>query len=244
MPAAAQSRSPPACRNRAPARRCRPRPGFRAPARRRCACGPRRRCGLRPTEFGPGEIDIFEDAEAGFLRLEREQALDALVGDDDHFAGLQVAHEARADDVERTGFRRQDPGAVEIAQHQRTDAERVAARRSSSSTVSATSEKAPSTWRIASMKRELRSRSLAGRHQVQDRLGVGGRGEDRALLLQRALHGQRVGEVAVVGDGEAALGKLGEERLDVAQAGAAGGGIAGVADGAGALKLLHAPPAW
>ena len=77
---------------------------------------------------------------------------------------------------------------------------------------------------------------LAGGDQVQDRLGVGGRREDRALLLQRALHGHGVGDVAVVGDGEAAVGKLGEEGLDVAQAGAAGGGVARVADGAGALQ--------
>ena len=63
----------------------------------------------------------------GLLRLERKQALDALGGDDDHLAGLQVAHETRADDVERAGFGSQDPGAVEIAEHQRPDAERIAA---------------------------------------------------------------------------------------------------------------------
>ena len=32
----------------------------------------------------------------------------------------------RADDVERAGLGRQDPGAVELAQHQRPDAQRVA----------------------------------------------------------------------------------------------------------------------
>jgi len=39
-----------------------------------------------------------------------------------------------------------------------------------------------------------------------------------------------------VGDGEAAVGQFGEERLDVAHAGAAGGGVARVADGAVALQ--------
>ena len=43
--------------------------------------------------IGPGEIDIFEDAEARPARLERKHALDAALGDDDHFAGLDVAHE-------------------------------------------------------------------------------------------------------------------------------------------------------
>ena len=59
------------------------------------------------------------------------------------------------------------------------------------------------------------------------------------LLLQRALHGHGVGEIAVVGDGEAAVGKFGKERLDVAQAGAAGGGVARVADGARALQAAR-----
>ena len=45
----------------------------------------------------------------GLLRREGEQALDALGGDDDHLARLDVAHEARADDVEGAGLRGQDP---------------------------------------------------------------------------------------------------------------------------------------
>ena len=57
-------------------------------------------------------------------------------------------------------------------------------------------------------------------------------------LLQRALHGHRIGEVAVVGDGEAAIGEFGEERLHVAQARTAGGGVARVADGAVARQPL------
>ena len=50
-----------------------------------------------------------------------------FLGDDDHLAGLDVAHEARADDVEGAGLRGEDIGAVEIAEHQRPDAERIAA---------------------------------------------------------------------------------------------------------------------
>ena len=48
----------------------------------------------------------------------------------------------------------------------------------------------------------------------------------------RSCERQRVGEIAVVGDGEAAAGELGEERLDVALDRAAVGGVADVADGA------------
>jgi hypothetical protein len=45
---------------------------------------------------------------------------------------------------------------------------------------------------------------FADRDQVQDGLGVRGRGKDRAARLQFALHGQGVGDVAIVGDREAA----------------------------------------
>ena len=41
-----------------------------------------------------------------------------------------------------------------------------------------------------------------------------------------------------MGDGEAAIGEFGEERLDVAHAGAAGRGIARMADGAVALQAV------
>src|SRR5688572_31241909 len=41
-------------------------------------------------------------------------------------AVLDVAHVARIDDVERAGFRGEDRMAVELADHQRADAERVA----------------------------------------------------------------------------------------------------------------------
>ncbi len=47
--------------------------------------------------------------------------------------------------------------------------------------------------------------------QMQDDFGVGGRLEDRAAFLQDRAQRQRVGEVAVVGDGNAAAGKFGEE---------------------------------
>ena len=182
----------------------------------------------------PREIDIFEDAEARFLRLERESALDALGGDDHHLAGLQVAHEARADDVERAGLGGEDPGAVEIAEHQRPDAERVAARRSSSSTVSATSEKAPSTWRIASMKRALMSRSLlvamrcrmVSVSEVDEKIApcfCSARCTVMALVMLPLW--------AMARPPSASSAK---KRLHVAQAGAAGGGVARMADGAGA----------
>ncbi len=69
--------------------------------------------------------------------------------------------------------------------------------------VSATSEKAPSTWRTASMKRELMSRFFAEGDQVKACVSVSeveGKIEPRFCSARCTRHG--VGEVAVVGDGE------------------------------------------
>ena len=52
--------------------------------------------------------------------------------------------------------------------------------------------------------------------------------EPRRLSVRLKLH--RVREIAVVRDREAAFGKLGEQRLDVAKRGLAGGRIADMAD--------------
>ena len=71
----------------------------------------------------------------------------------------------------------------------------------------------------------------AARRQMDDGFGVGGRLEDRALPHQFGAQGMGVGEIAVMGDGQAAARQIGEDRLDVAGVGAAGGGIAVMADG-------------
>src|SRR3712207_407768 len=52
------------------------------------------------------------------------ERLDALVGDHHDLAVLDVAHEARPDDVEGAGLGGQDVAALELAQHQRPDPER------------------------------------------------------------------------------------------------------------------------
>ena len=65
---------------------------------------------------------------------------------------------------------------------------------------------------------------------MHDGFGVGGGLEDRALPHQFGAQGMGIGEIAVMGDGDAAAGQIGEDRLDVAGVGAAGGGIAHMAD--------------
>jgi hypothetical protein len=73
----------------------------------------------------PREVDIFEDAGPRRLRRERLVAVGAGLVEHDDFAGLDVADILGADHVERTGFRGQDRAAVEVAEHQRANAERI-----------------------------------------------------------------------------------------------------------------------
>ena len=131
----------------------------------------------------------------------------------------------------------QDRAAVEFAQHQRADAERIA--RADQLLVGERDQ------RVGAL--DLRERldeavddaraARAGRKQEHD-LGVGGRLADRAVADQFAPQRQAVGEIAVVGDREAAGVELGEQRLDVAQDRLAGGGIADMADRGGAGQAL------
>ena len=56
----------------------------------------------------------------------KRNALEPSSGDHHDLAVLDIADEAGADDVERAGLRGEDVTAVELAQHQRADAQRVA----------------------------------------------------------------------------------------------------------------------
>src|SRR5664279_2903328 len=94
----------------------------------------------------PREIDVFEDTRPRRHRRERLMRLHAVLVEDHHFAVLHVAHVLRADDVERAGLRGQNRAAVELADHQRADAEWIARAATASSTVSSracASSKAP-----------------------------------------------------------------------------------------------------
>ena len=59
-------------------------------------------------------------------RRERLMRLRAFLIEDDDFAVFDVAHILGADDVECACFGRQDRAAVEFADHERANAERIA----------------------------------------------------------------------------------------------------------------------
>ena len=177
----------------------------------------------------PREIDVFEDAGPRRHRRERLVRLRAVLVEHDDLAVLDVAHVFGADDVERAGFRGEDRAAVELADHQRADAERVAR---ADELLVGEADEGIGAFELAQALDEAVDETVAAgaRHQMQDHLGVGGRLHHRAVVHQLAAQRQAVGEIAVVADGEAAAVELGEQRLHVAQDGLAGGRIAHMAD--------------
>ena len=195
------SRSRPGCRCRAPGRPDRPRPAPPWPARRRCGGGSRRPTGRRSRCRGGRNRPSRRCRSAARSALEREEALDALGGGDHHLAGLDLADEVGADDVEGAGLRGEHPG-------RRRARPSISGRTPSGSRtpisferVIATIEKAPSTRRSASFIRsgmvfwiERAIRWMM--HSVSEPDWKIEPSLDQ-LLAQR----EGVGQVAVVGDG-------------------------------------------
>ncbi len=166
----------------------------------------------------------------------------AVFVEDQHLAILDVADILGADDIERAGFRGEDRTAVELAQHQRPDAERIA--RADEFLVGET-DKSVGALEYAQTFDEAIDEAIAVRasHQMQDDLGVGGRLHHRAFADQLAAQCQAVGQIAIMADSKAAGIELGEQRLHVAQDGFAGGRIADMADGGVAGEPVdHLPP--
>ena len=190
---------------------------------------------------GAREIHMLEDAEARALRLERHGGAQAGVVDGDHLSGQDVAHVFGADDVERAGLGGQDPGLADAAEHQRTHAQRVA---HADQRVGGQGEHGERALHPAQgVLQTLGDGAVEGAgHQVQHRLGVRGGVEQRAALDQLPLDLEGVGQVAVMGDGDAADGEVAVEGLHVADRGlalGAGGRVAHMADAGAAGKLGH-----
>ena len=179
-------------------------------------------------------------SRAGIFRHEAV-ALEALAGDHHHLAILHLAHELGADDVERAGLRREHPSLAEPAEHERPDAVGIA--RADQLLVGEADQ------RIGAFDLEQRldefldeALLLAARDEMEDHLGVGGRLADGALLDQPVAQGERVGEIAVMGEREAAGVEIDEERLHVAQDRIAAGRVADMADGHVAFQALDHRP--
>ena len=153
----------------------------------------------------------------------------AVLVEHQNLAVLDVAHILRADDVERAGFGGEDRAAVELAEHQRPDAERIAG---ADQLLVGEADEGVGAFEHAQPLDEAVDETVAvrARHEMQDDLGVRRRLHHGAFAHQLAAQRQSVGEIAVVADGKAAGIELGEQRLHIAQDGLAGGRIAHMAD--------------
>ncbi len=189
------------------------------------------------TEVGAREIDVFEDAGPRRAHGEGAVALEPGLRDHHDLAVLHLAHELRADHVERARLGGEHVGGVEPADDERADADGIA--RADQHVVGQAHERIGALDLAQRLDEALDDAALlrAG-EKMQDDLGVGGRLTDGARGDQLLAHGQGVGEVAVVGDGEAAGVDVGKERLHVAQHGVASRRVAVVADGEVALQAL------
>src|SRR5215469_5053936 len=178
---------------------------------------------------GPREVDVLEDAETLVRIFEGLAAFDAAGADGDHLAGLDIAHEGGADDVERAAFRRQNVSVAELTQHQRADAERVT--HADQSVLRQRHERVSAFDLTQRFGHPLFDRVLERRRdEMDDHLGVRGRLEDAAAPDQAVAQVVGVGEVAVMADRQAAESEVGEQWLDIAQRNLAGGRIADMAD--------------
>ncbi len=139
----------------------------------------------------------------------------AFLVEDQNFAVLDITHILRADNVERAGFGSEDRAAVEPAQHQRPDAERIA--RADQLLVGETDEGIGAFEHAQAFDQAVDEAVAArARDQMQDHLGVGGRLHHGAFAHQLAAQRQAVGQIAVVPNGEAASVQFGKQRLHVA----------------------------
>ena len=118
--------------------------------------------------------------------------------DPDDLAGPDLTHGVGADEVERAGFRCDDPVLTDLPEHERPEAERVAERderrrpraRSPSTRLPA----------AASPGDRLLERRRIARDQRRDELRVRARGEPNAVLDQLGAQLLDVHEVAVVAE--------------------------------------------
>ena len=194
---------------------------------------------VRDPGVRPGQVDELEQAALRLGGCEPVALQPALI-DGDHLAGLDLAHERRTDDVQGCGFRGHDPAsALQPADHQRTDALRVA-RGVQRVVVHEHQAEGPAHMRkLVDGGRQHRLALVRGQQRAE-KLGVGGgvhqgaqgQGAGPGLCVcdpDRQLVG--VGQVPVVAQGQVARAGGAERRLRVLPDTGPSGGVAAVADG-------------
>src|SRR5882762_10343714 len=154
------------------------------------------------------------------------------------FAGFDFADVGGVEKIESAGFGGDDPGILafrgrELAEDERTEATGIA---DGVEFVLREDEQRVGAFDLIEGVAE-RAGEIAGLRagdEMDDDFGVAISLEDGAAMLELAAPVGCVGKIAVVADGDFALVAIDHDGLGVENGFVAGGGIAGVADGAGA----------
>ena len=177
---------------------------------------------------GAREVDVLEDAVGGAVGGDDLARLEPVGGQRDELAGLHLAHQLGADDVEGAALRGDAEAVAELAERERPDAVRVAegdhgALGHHHGRVGALEPRHHRGDRVLDRPR------LLDRDQGGDDLRVGGAAEVDPALAQLVVELDRVGQVAVVRERDLAA-VVAPDRLRVLPRAAAGGRVADVAD--------------
>ena len=180
---------------------------------------------------------MLEDAAGRALGLDHLAGLEPALGQRDHLAGMDLAHQLGADDVEGAALGGDDEAVAEPAEAERPDPVRVA---EGDDRVLGHHHR-----RVGALEprhhvgdRVLDQLAAVGGEQGGDDLRVGGAAEVDPALLQLGPELDRVGQVAVVGERDLAA-VVAPDRLRVLPGAAAGGRVADVADRHVALERLQ-----
>src|SRR5262245_36345700 len=174
------------------------------------------------------EIDVFEDARPRRHGREWFVRMQAVFIEYYDFAVLDVANVFRPDDVERAGFGSEDGSAVQPADHQGTNAERITR---ADELLVGESDEGISALELAQAFDEAvdETVTLGVCNEMQNDLGIGGRLHDGAVANQLAPQREAVGQITVMAIRKSAAVELREQRLHIAQDSFSGRRVAHVA---------------
>ena len=161
----------------------------------------------------------------------------AVVVEHQNLAVFQVADVLRTDDVQRAGLGGEDRAAVQLAENQRPNAQRIAG--ADQLLVGETDEGVRALEHTQPLDESIDEPvAVRAGNEVKDHLGVCRRLHHGAFAHELAAQRQAVGEIAVVADGKTAGIQFSEQRLHIAQDGLAGRRIAHMADGGVAREAI------
>ena len=162
-----------------------------------------------------------------------------MLVDQHRFAALDLAHELRADEIERARLGRDDPVVMNPTEHEGAEAERIAER--DQRALRQRDDGVRALEALHRVRDRLVERRAVVRDQRGDHLAVGGRAQRDAVGVQLLAQRRLVDEIAVVPERDRARAAVLHERLRVRPLRRARRRVARVADrdlAAQAVELL------